>query len=324
MIESRPVGSSAVGRLSTGNIQRLVWLAAIALAAVLLLFGGIYYRERFLAPADDAPLDSHLGLMEQWVHDDPQSPEARLSLADTYLKMGRYGEALDQARQVLTRYPDHQDALIITGIIHHHLGQPEAALEPLERFVTLRKDGPMAGADTALEAAYYYLGQSYVQLDRPEAAIAALEAALAINRTDADALYQLGLANQSAGRPEAALEQFSAAVRFVPDFAEAYQGMAECYFSLAMPDHQAYAEGMHLFSTQNYDLARVRLEAAAGGLPNFAPVHLGLGLTYEQLGRLELSQAAINRALELEPGSFTAQHALGRIQAALEAQGESW
>jgi Tfp pilus assembly protein PilF len=42
-----------------------------------------------------------------------------------------------------------------------------------------------------------------------------------------------------------------------------------------------------------------------------------LGLTYEQLGDLDLASEYLGRALEYDPGSYLAEHALGRVMATL-------
>ena len=80
-------------------------------------------------------------------------------LARSYLISGQDAQALRQAEQVLNLYPDNTDALLLAGMAHVRMDQPEAALAPLERFVALRREQPMAGADNLLETAYYYLGE---------------------------------------------------------------------------------------------------------------------------------------------------------------------
>ncbi len=304
-------------QLSIRGIQRLIWLVLAALATSVVLFGGYYYWDRYVHIGDKSPLELDIENMEEIIRDDPQNPEARVAIAEHYLNQGMYQEALDQTKQVLSAYPENESALLVSGIAHVRLNQPEAALDPLEKFAALRKDQPMAGADTILEAAYYFLGESYVKLDRPAEAITALEAALAISSTDADAIYQLGRAYQANNQPEAALERYHKAVRFVPDFTEAYSGMIESYSTLDQPDFVAYARGMQAFSLQDYGTARTHLEHATEALPDFAPAFLGMGLTYEKLGESEAALGAIQRAIDLNPSDFAAQQALGRIQAAI-------
>ena len=307
-------------RLSTQDIQRAIWIVLAALVASLALFGGYYYWDRYIRLGDKSPLELSVQSLEQAIQKDPQNPDTRVALAKYYLEQGLYQEALDQTKQVLSVYPEHEGAMLVSGIAFVRLNQPEAALEPLEKFVAARKDQEMAKVDTSLEAAYYFLGESYVKLNRPAEAIPVLEEALTINRTDADALYQLGLAYQANGQPEAALERYQQAVLFVPDFTEAYSGMIESYSALNQPDYVAYARGMQAFTLQDYKTAQTHLEYATQALPDFAPAFLGLGLTYEKTGTLDAALTAIQRALDLDPDHFAARQALGRIQAALETK----
>jgi tetratricopeptide (TPR) repeat protein len=305
---------------STQNLQRAIWIVLAVLIAVVVVFFGYYVWDRYVHLGDQSSIDVGAADLERAIRDDPQNVEARVALAESYLSAGQVEKALEQAVQVLSQYPENHGALLIAGMAYVHLDQPEAALAPLERFVALRKEGPMAQADTALEAAYYFLGESYVKLNRPAEAIPVLEAALAISPADADALYQAGLAYQATGQPEAALERYHRAVRLVPDFAEAYSGMVEAYTATGQSDYKEYAQGMEAFSLGDYKAALSHLEGATQALPEFTPAFLGLGLTYEKMSQWEAAESAIARALELDPQDFAAQQALGRIQSMPEMQ----
>lgn len=256
--------------------------------------------------------------LEEALRQEPQDPLRRTTLAETYLRTGQYAQALEQAGQVLRHYPQDVSSLLVAGIAQVRLGRPEAALAPLHTFVELRREGSLARSDTALEAAYYYLGESYVKLGRPAEAIPLLEAALLINAVDADALYQLGRALEAKGQPQAAVERYMQAVRLVPDFLETYQAMSGAYAALNQPQHVAYAQGMVAYCQKDYRVALLHLERAAESLPDFAPAFLGLGLAHEAMGNLQPALAAIQHALELDPRDFAAQQALGRIRAATE------
>ncbi|RME45350.1 MAG: tetratricopeptide repeat protein [Caldilineae bacterium] len=307
-------------KLSTKTLQRTIWLVGIVLVLVVLSFGGYYYWDRYIHLGDKSPLEVDIAHLEQAIRDDPQNPDARVALAEYYLTKGMYPDAIEQANQVLNAYPDNQGAMLVAGVAAVRMNKPEEALEPLEKFVALRKDGPMANTDTALETAYYFLGESYMALDRPQDAIPVLEGALVINRTDADALYLLGQAYQATGRPEDALQQYQKAVRLVPDFTEAYTAMIEAYSTLNQEDYVAYARGMQAFTLKDYQTARTHLEYATNALPDFAPAFLGLALTYEKLGQPQAALQAVDRALDLDPTDFAAQQAYGRLQSILNPQ----
>lgn len=305
--------------LSTLAIHRAAWITLAAFLITLTAFAGYYAWDRYLHPNDRSPTELQIASMEKTVHDNPQDAEAHLVLAQSYLVAGQNAQALSQAEQVLNLDPENSDALLQAGLAYVRMDQPETALAPLEKLVARHRDRPLAGADKLLETAYYYLGESYLALDRSAEAISALEAALAINPVDANALYQLGLAHQASGQPELALEQYHRAVQLVPDYAEAYHSMSQCYAFLQQAEYEAYAHGMESFAHQDYAQAVLQLEKATDALPDFAPAFWGIGLAYERMGRPDVALHAIERALELAPQDLAAKQALGRVRAALDS-----
>jgi len=82
-------------------------------------------------------------------------------------------------------------------------------------------------------AAAYFLGDSYLQLNRPQDAIEPLTLAVNWSKTDADAMYKLGMAHSAVKDYPNAVNMFHAATAFVPDFLEAYEAMAIAYDAAA-------------------------------------------------------------------------------------------
>ena len=302
------------------GIQRTIWIVTAALIINMMLFGGYYYWDRYVHVGDQSPVEMGIEELEATIREDPGDPEKRVMLAEYYLSSNLPNDALEQTSQVLESIPDHEGALLLSGIAYRNLNQPENAVEPLKHFVFLRKDSPMASSDTVLEMAYYFLGESYMKINRPLDAIEPLESAIQISATDADALYQLGLAYNAAEKPEEALPYFDRAVRLVPDFVEVYSGMVESYTALEKPEFIAYARGMQAFSQGDVQTAQTHLEYAVQMLPNYSPAFLGLALTYEQLDQLDFALVSVTHALELDPNNFAAQQTLGRLKATIAAQ----
>jgi tetratricopeptide (TPR) repeat protein len=296
------------------SLRRLIWLILAALIILTVAFAGYYYWDRYVHLGDKSPIEMSTAHLEDQVRTDPSNPDARLALAEQYLQNQEFAGAMEQAQQVLNAFPDHPGALLILGVANTMAGNAQAAIEPLEQFAALRRDDPMAGVDTNLEAALYYLGYNYISINQPTQAIPVLSEALVIEPTDADAMFQLGIALAREGQHAQAIAQFYEAVRFVPDFADAYQEMAASYGAMDMPAHVLYAHGMQAFSNKSYDQARDLLEQAAGELSDFAPLYLGLALTYEQLGDLQLAQTNVERTLALEPHNFYANIIYERLQ----------
>jgi tetratricopeptide (TPR) repeat protein len=296
-----------------GVVNRAIVITAVLLAITSVTFGIVYYLDRYVHPGVESPVEQGVSSLEEMVRENPDDPDTRVMLAQSYYANGMFPEAKEQAAQVLKAFPENEDALLLSGIASVKMGDSEGALAPLEAFTALRRDTPTAGADHYLEAALYYLGISFIDTGEPGKAIEALQEALVINKMDADAIYQLGVAYAMNGQHEEAIEQFAHAVRFVPDFTEVYTAMATSYAALGMDDYAAYAKGMQSFSLQDYEAARTQLNATASSLRDFGPLYLGLGLTYEQLGDLDNAREELERAVLLNPNDYAAMQALGRI-----------
>jgi tetratricopeptide (TPR) repeat protein len=301
----------------TNQIKRIVIYAAIALGLAVVSFAGYYYWDRYVKLGDQSPISRSISELEELVRQHPDDTELRMALAESYLVDRSYSKAMAQASEVLISYPDNDRAMFVVGISAASEKQWEQAVPPLEKFVEIRSKASTANLDTSLETALYFLGSSYINLNRYQDAVSALSQAVKINATDADAFYLLGRAYTQNGQHEEAILSYGEAVRFVPDFVEAYQGMAESYTALGKTDYASYARGMVSFSMKDYEAARVELEKAIQSLTNFVPAYIGLGLTYEELGDLKSAEASLITALQIEPDNFTASQALGRVQAAI-------
>jgi tetratricopeptide (TPR) repeat protein len=294
-------------------LTRLVWLVFGLLIVVSAAFGGYYYYDRYVHVGDQTPAEKMVSVMEAKVRAEPNSPGPRLALAEAYLQERNYDQALAQAQQVLQNYPEAERAHLVIGLTYAFSGKTEQSLAPLEKYADLRRKAEMKDVDQSLELALYYLGDGYLKLQRPADAIKVLNEAVGINRTDADALLALGRAYNLSGQPQEAVNQLTKAVGLVPDFTEAYAEMAVSYGQMNKPDHIRYADGMQAFAKKDYNRAQGLLAQAAAALPDFAPVQLGLGLTYEQLGDLAKAKASLERAVALDPHDFSATHALQRV-----------
>ena len=298
----------------TRRLQKLVISLLALVLGVGFAFAGYYYWDRYIHFGDKSPMERNAMALEEAVRDNPQDVETRIALAEIYLGQGRYSDAIKHAQQVVDAYPEEDRPLLIIGISLVRLGKQAEAIEPLEQFVTIRSQTATAGADRILETAYYFLGESYLKLEQPEKAIPPLKNAIAIDRADADALYLLGKSHNQLGNPQAALPYLERAVRLVPDFNECYTEMISAYQNMNEPDFVNYAKGMQALAHKDYSNALEYLESTAQAQPEFAPVHIGLGLTYEGLHRYSEARLAIEQALLLDPEDFLAQQAYGRLQ----------
>jgi tetratricopeptide (TPR) repeat protein len=308
--------TSHASSLSTQTIQRFIWIVLVALLVLVAAFGGYYYYDRWLRPTSSAAVTRPAAVdqMEQAITAQPNDPEPRLALSAYYMAHADYGKAYDLAATVAKAFPDNEGAWLLSGESLVRLKQGASAIAPLQQFIDGRKDTEAAPRDQALEEAYYFQGEAYMQATQPAAAQKALLAALAITPTDADALYQLGLALAAQGQHDKALERYLLATALVPDFTEVYTAMIDSYKARGQADYAAYATGMQAYGKHDYAAAKTALESATRLLPNFGPAFLGLGLTYEQLGNVGEAIKAVKRAAKLDPKDLAASQTLSRLQ----------
>ena len=298
----------------THQLTRITILAGILLVLAVVSFGSYYYYDHYYDAPQPEEQEVTLAHAEQAVRDDPQSPEKRMVLAELYMLNQRYTDAITQASNVLAAQPDNQRAWLVLGIANANTGKPADAIEPLTRFVDARKDQEMPGLDKSLQAAAYFLGDSFLQLGKPQEAITPLVQAVDWSQTDADAMYKLGMAYSAVGEYPKAVFMFHKATTLVPDFLEAYDAMAIAYDAGSQADYGDYARGMSAFSKKDYQAAIDLLLKSAQSQPGFAPTFAGLGLAYEALGNLQDAKASYQEAVNLDPNNFTADRGLERVE----------
>jgi tetratricopeptide (TPR) repeat protein len=301
---------------STYQLQRIIILLGIILVVGIVSFGGYYYYDRYYSNQPTVKEQS-IGQAEQAVRDDPQNADKRLALAETYMLNQRFDDALAQAQEVMNASPDNQHAWLVIGVANALKGNPQAALDPLQKYFDANKDADMPGLNKALQSAAYYLGDSYLKLNQPDKAIPVLEKDVEWSQTDADAMYKLGVAYIAIGRYADGVTVLQTATSFVPNYTEAYQAMATAFAAGNDADYLNYARGMVAYSQKQYSVALELLSKAAKGKPDFAPVFDGLGLTYEATGDLQNAKANYETAAKLVSDDFTASSGLQRVEALL-------
>ncbi len=288
----------------------IVWLAILLVVSVVG-FGTYYYYDRQGGPTGPSPVDRDIAKWEQAVKDDPSLLGPRLALADLYYGVKRYKESVEQ--YLAASAIDDKNLVALWGLGRSllALGDPAGAAANFQKVIDASKDADVRG--DLVGAAYYYMGQIAISQNNADVAIESLKAAVSIDRSDADAMELLGAAYVMKGTYDDALDQLAKAVRFVPDFAEAYDQMALAYDGKGMASEARYARGMAMFSRGDLKKAQKELEAATESLPQFTPGWVGLGLVLEKAGRKDGAIKAYDAARALDPNDFNARAGLIRL-----------
>ncbi len=296
------------------QLNRWIKRVALLLVAGVVVFTGFYVFDRWRAPSTPM-VDRQLSSLEQAVRDDPENMVARGQLADTYVAKGRFDEAIAQYEAILATGKAEQLATYGRAAAYMGLEQYDLATADYERVVELAKGGEMAHVDPMLQASYYQLGSIAMMEGRPADAIPQLEKALAIKRSDADALYLIGTAYVATGENEKAVTALRKAVAFVPiGWSEAYAALAAAYAAGGQPGMAEWAGAMADLSDGRADAARTRLLAIVDGDVALEAT-VGLGLVAEASGDTAEAAEWYGKALVIAPDSTDARMGMSRVTA---------
>jgi predicted O-linked N-acetylglucosamine transferase (SPINDLY family) len=151
----------------------------------------------------------------------PTIPET-IQAAFQHYQAGRLAEAETLYRQVLQAQPDNSDALHLLGLIAHHIGRHEVAVEMIGKAIAI---------NPSVAAFHNNIGEAYrAQLKLEEATVHYLQA-LSLKPDFAEACNNLGTVYQRQGRLEEAAAYYRQALKCSPGFALAYNNLGAllCY-----------------------------------------------------------------------------------------------
>jgi len=290
----------------------ILGILGVLLTLSVVGFGAFYYYDRYVHP-DVTLVDRQARHLEEMVRKNPQNADLRVAVANYYLDQKLVDSAIKQGKEALKISPDHEGALILLGRAYMAKGDADAAITQFNRVLELNKNNPMANVDQRLELVYYQLGKLYSQQDKYPKAIESLKHALIIDRTDSDAHYLLGTIYQKQSNDKDAVNEFQEALRFVPNFVEAYQGMKTSYAAMGKVQEAAYAQAMVLVMQGKYAAAAKQLEKVLEKSPDLTQAYFGLGIAYDKLGKRGQAINALQRYLKAYPNDIAAQQALGKL-----------
>jgi tetratricopeptide (TPR) repeat protein len=305
---------ATTGAAGSRTLVRVLWVLGIVTIALIVVFGVVYY---FGQHADSGPslADRDVTAAEQAVRNDQNNVGARLALAAAYLQAQRTEEALAQYVEITKAEPDNRTALLGSGTIRFENQDFTGAKADFQHIVDVSGDAEFSAADPQLERAMYYLGDSNLRLGDLPGAVKALESALAIDKTDADAWFWLGGAQVRAGDYQAASDSYQKALTFVPTgWCDPYEGLGVAYGHLNNADGNTYAKAMAAICAGNPEEGVPALESLTKG-DFHVPALLGLGFASESSGDKAKAVDWFRQVIAADPSNIPALTALARLGA---------
>ena len=168
------------------------------------------------------------------------------------------------------------------GVKHFRCGQPAAALDPLKIAVQLAQNN---------SSPYFYLGVSFLALDREEEAHSAFKRMAALTPPDDDQLYLL-----------------------LRGYAKLSSALAERLHEVAPDSYRLRQVEGEYFDAQNRpDLALDKYKLAVQEKPDAASTHYMLGSAYWARFRSDEAAPEFRTAIKLSPEHYMARYKLGMI-----------
>ena len=129
---------------------------------------------------------------------DSNNSEIQYALGLTLNKLSKPEEEILAYKRAVALKPDHANALERLGTAYFKAGRFKDALGTYEQLKTFKGDAK----------SYNFVGESLLELDRAEEAVAAFNTAVGMNSDFAKARYNLGRAELKRGNRDAALTQY--------------------------------------------------------------------------------------------------------------------
>jgi tetratricopeptide (TPR) repeat protein len=299
---------------SEQQLRRILRLLIIAFVVLLAIFAGVYYMGHRVESAPSIP-DQSITKAEAAVKESPNDISARLQLAAVYARFERPDDALTQFNEILTAQPKNRAALLGVGAMLAKKGDYAAAKEQYTKFIKSSGKAEFSAADPQLEQAYYSLGIANLSLNDVPGATKALQSALGIDKTDADAWFSLGEAQSRAGKYKDAADSYSEALAFVPaGWCDPFTGLENAYTKLGDTDGVTFAKGMKSICEGSGSDGTEALSSLTKGKYQL-PALLGLGLAAENDGNSAMAIEYYTKATQVDPSNITARTALARLGA---------
>jgi len=243
------------------------------------LLATVYSKQRDVAAAADA-YGKVIGL-------DPGRVAAHHSLGSLYLRIQRFGDAIASLEKTVALDPSRTEAFLDLGTAYEESKDYAKAAEAYEKYIALKPENAWTGQ--------LRLGLCRLELNQPEAAVAALSEALKLQPNNVKTNFSLADAHARAKSLDKAEAVYKTLVGLNPEGATTYYGKII----------QMYDEA------GQYDKA---IEAARKIIemnPKNELAVFNLGIMFLKLQRIDEAVQAFRGALALKPDYASAQYNIG-------------
>lgn len=244
------------------------------------------------------------------------SPAVRYNNAVKLYQDGKLDDAKAEFEKVLAADAKDTTTMVWLGVIALRQNNPAAAIDMLTKATDLKKDDALAWNNLGIA--------QLATADGLDKAISAFQKAVGLDKSYADAYYNLGIAFSRKKDLDSAIGAYKKAVDLSPNNPDYLNNLGNaqreakqiteacvCYRKARTlrPDDPTFMVNLGLGLWDQGDLkgALKEFEAAAAKQPENFTAQLYKGIGYLKLARIPDAVAALTKAVELRPDDFSAQ-----------------
>lgn len=217
-----------------------------------------------------------------------QLPKNVVEQVHELYKLGDFGEAIKQIKDLNNLYPNQPLLFNLIGACYKEIGQLEGAAKMFRNAVELQP---------SYFEAYFNLGVVLQDMEQNDEAIDSYKKAINIKPNYPDAHNNLGNILLGLGHLDAAIESLEWAIAYKHDFAEAYNNLGNAFNDYGKSED----------AIQNY-------QKAIFYKPNYEKAIFNLALLYKDLGNKKDFIKNIEKVLSLNPNWGHAHYHLSRVK----------
>ncbi len=258
-------------------------------------------QDRYLIQAINARITNDstkaIAAYENLTKLNPDDSEAQSALARLYEKEGRFDEAKKRLAKVLASDPKNTRALRASGRIEIEASNPQAALEPLNKALSL---ATLSGNEEEKGSILFFIGAAYQDLDKPADALANFQQSLEIRKKIGDqsgiaqSLGQMARVQDRMGQSDAALASYRAALEVTRKIGDK-EGLLSNLINLGKfyHDHGKYDEALKPWNEALLLARDLRAE------PDQALCLNNIGSAYNNKGEYQAALTYFQQAYEI-------------------------
>ena len=218
--------------LTEQQLDKYIKVTISLIIVIVLISGGLYYYY-YVKPSQGklSIVDQQVAELQKRVRKNPKNVNARIYLAQAYLKNDEIEPAIAELKEVVKLDKENEIAYYLLGYAYKLQGKESYGLakKSFSKVVKLTEGTEFAKINSYLKSSYFFLGEITYETEKYKDAAQYYIKSSEIGSKDSDAFRKIGKAYFKLKDYKKAEKYYKEALRFVPNYAEVYADLGEIY-----------------------------------------------------------------------------------------------